>query len=117
MSEEIANVEQLHLHIKKKTGTLTDPSPQARCRNCTRNGIKRLSTWICSQCSQRPGLCSKKCFEEWHGIGFEILLAAKPLRTDAAPDEPTQEAVVHEIPEVIQETDTDSLSAAEWQRI
>ena len=57
------------------------------------------------------------CFEEWHEIDFEILLAARPLRTDAAPDEPTQEAVVHEIPEVIQETDTDKLSAVEWQKI
>ena len=116
MAEEIANVEQLHLHIRKP-GTSTDPTPQARCRNCTRKGFTKLSYWICSQCSQRPGLCSKKCFEEYHGHGFEILLAARPLRTDAAPDEPNQEQVVHEIPEVIQETDTDKLSAVEWQKI
>ena len=51
MAEENANIEQLNLHIKRPA-TSTDPIPTARCRICTRKGLKKSSYWICSQCPQ-----------------------------------------------------------------
>ena len=116
MAEEIGNVDSLHLHIRKPA-TSTNPKPQARCQNCRRKGFQRLSYWICSQCHKQPGLCSRTCFEEYHRPGYEILLAARPLTTDPAPQEPSQEQFVPEIPEIIQVTDTNKLSAVEWQNL
>ena len=80
---------ELHLHIEKPP-TDNDSTPKARCRMCTINGKKKVNTrWICSLCPQKPGLCSKECFQLWHP-GYEILLAARPLNSTSAPDRPQQ---------------------------
>ena len=86
MAQANANIEELHLHIKRPA-TSTNPNPTARCRICRRKGLTKSSYWICSQCPERPGLCSKRCFQDYH-VGYEILLAARPLRTDTAPNDP-----------------------------
>ena len=120
-SSTTVHPEELHLHIKKPA-TATDRTPQARCRNCTDHGKPGVDTrWICGQCTNRPGLCSRQCFEEWHiEMGFEILSAARRVRTESAPAEPLAEPQEarepQEAPEVIQELASELLSAADWAR-
>ena len=119
MSAESTTVhpEELHLHINKPA-TPMDSTPQACCQNCTAHGKRGVDTrWICGQCTNRPGLCSRQCFEEWHiEKGFEILSAARRVRTESAPAHPEpQEARVHQ-PQVIHELARELLSAADWVR-
>ena len=126
MAQANANIEELHLHIKRPA-TSTNPKPTARCRVCKRQGLTKISYWICSQCPERPGLCSKRCFQDYH-VGYEILLAARPLRTDTAPNDPqADQRVVQEHPgsshsgDQLGEDgcggDPDKLSADEWRKI
>ena len=126
MAQATANIEELHLHIKRPA-TSTNPKPTARCRVCKRQGLTKISYWICSQCPERPGLCSKRCFQDYH-VGYEILLAARPLRTDTAPNDPqADQGVVQEHPgsshsgdqlgEEGCDGDPEKLSADEWRKI
>ena len=126
MAQANANIEELHLHIKRPA-TSTNPKPTARCRVCKRKGLTKTSYWICSQCPERPGLCSKRCFQDYH-VGYEILLAARPLRTDTAPNDPqADQRVVQEHPgsshsgDQLGEDgcggDPEKLSADEWRKI
>ena len=126
MAQANANIEELHLHIKRPA-TSTNPNPTARCRICRRKGLTKSSYWICSQCPERPGLCSKRCFQDYH-VGYEILLAARPLRTDTAPNDPqADQRVVQEHPgsshsgDQLGEDgcggDPEKLSADEWRKI
>ena len=126
MAQANANIEELHLHIKRPA-TSTNPKPTARCRVCKRQGLTKISYWICSQCPERPGLCSKRCFQDYH-VGYEILLAARPLRTDTAPNDPqADQRVVQEHPgsshsgDQLGEDgcggDPEKLSADEWRKI
>ena len=91
MSAASTTVHPVELHLLiKKPDTATDRTPQARCRNCTSHGRQGVdSRWICGQCANRPGLCSRQSFEEWHiGKGFEIFSAARRVRTESAPAHP-----------------------------
>ena len=126
MAQANANIEELHLPIKRPA-TSTNPKPTARCRVCKRQGLTKISYWICSQCPERPGLCSKRCFQDYH-VGYEILLAARPLRTDTAPNDPeADQRVVQEHPgsshsgdqlgEEGCDGDPEKLSADEWRKI
>ena len=88
MATSINTVHQgLHLHIEKPA-TANDRHPKARCRMCTMNGKKKVSSrWVCSGCPNQPGLCSQACFKAYHP-SYEILLAARPLTAPSAPEVP-----------------------------
>ena len=45
MAKANANIEELHLHIKRPA-TSTNPKPTARCRVCKRKGLTKTSYWI-----------------------------------------------------------------------
>ena len=118
-SRNNAQPEQVHLHVQK-AATATNTAPKARCRNCTDNGRPgKDSRWICDTCPKQPGLCSKECFREWHS-GYEILLAARPLRPESAPEQPEELPVEPLEPqegvEVIKQLAKELLSADKWAR-
>jgi len=46
--------------------TATWSKPQARCRVCSKKGVRRDVKTICSSCPSKPGLCSVPCFKLWH---------------------------------------------------
>ena len=80
--------DEIHLHVKKP-GTPNDEYPQARCRICSQHGRKRDTRYVCLQCPKSPGLCSKSCFNTFHELqGFEIISAARRLRSETAPEQP-----------------------------
>lgn len=37
-----------------------------RCRNCTRNKIRKETCWRCKTCAEKTPLCPGTCFEVWH---------------------------------------------------
>ena len=79
-----ANVQESHevIHsLTKKPATEKDKYPCARCRICTIEGRKGVNTrWICEKCPEKPGLCSKSCFESYHAkIGFTMIAACKRM--------------------------------------
>ncbi|XP_064639094.1 TELO2-interacting protein 1 homolog isoform X2 [Lineus longissimus] len=41
-------------------------NPVARCRVCTKKGVRRATKFICAKCPSQPGLCIMPCFELWH---------------------------------------------------
>ena len=46
--------------------TATWKKPQARCRVCSRKGVRRDVKTICPLCPSKPGLCASPCFKLWH---------------------------------------------------
>ena len=82
---------------------------------CTINGKKKVnSRWVCSGCPQQPGLCSKECFKLYHP-GYEILIAARPLNTTSAPDQPQQNQEPAQGPSQQPDEEAPVLySAADW---
>ncbi|XP_065664666.1 piggyBac transposable element-derived protein 4-like [Hydra vulgaris] len=46
--------------------TATWKKPQARCRVCSRKGVRRDIKTICPLCPGKPGLCASPCFKLWH---------------------------------------------------
>jgi hypothetical protein len=46
--------------------TATWSKPQARCRVCSKKGIRRDVKTFCPDCPNRPGLCVVPCFKLWH---------------------------------------------------
>ena len=40
--------------------------PQARCRVCSKNGIRRDVKTFCPSCPSKPGLCAVPCFRRYH---------------------------------------------------
>ena len=46
--------------------TATWTKPQARCRVCSKKGIRRDVHTFCPDCPNRPGLCAVPCFRLWH---------------------------------------------------
>ena len=81
--------DELHVLIKKPE-TLKDKYPYARCRNCSFNGRPGVDTrWICQQCPEHPGICSKTCFEQYHAQrGYHVFIAAKQVIHDSPPTHP-----------------------------
>ena len=117
MATSINTVHQgLHLHIEKPA-TANDSRPKARCRMCTLNGKKKVSSrWVCSGCPNQPGLCSQACFKAYHP-SYEILLAARPLTAPSAPEVPEPNEEPGEgTSQQPNEQASELLSAADWSQ-
>ncbi|KAM4042928.1 piggyBac transposable element-derived protein 4-like [Anomaloglossus baeobatrachus] len=41
-------------------------SSQKRCRVCSKNGIRKDTSYQCDSCPVKPGLCMKNCFRIYH---------------------------------------------------
>lgn len=37
-----------------------------RCKQCTKQGIRRETRFCCKNCTPKPALCPTPCFEKWH---------------------------------------------------
>ena len=108
--------EELHLHIKKPSST-SDRYSTACCRYCTKQGIHGVNTrWICDTCPQKPGLCSRTCFDSFHrNQGFEILSAARKVNIQGAPDQP-QESLVYQSPVLHEVSTIEDPAFAAWRQ-
>ena len=46
--------------------TATWSKRQARCRVCSKKGIRKDVRTYCPDCPMKPGLCAVPCFKLWH---------------------------------------------------
>ncbi|XP_017790287.1 PREDICTED: uncharacterized protein LOC108572508 [Habropoda laboriosa] len=37
-----------------------------RCRYCSKNNVRKETSWRCRDCDEKPPLCPGPCFEKWH---------------------------------------------------
>lgn len=64
-SEALIRLTECHFpEILQPTATWT--KPQARCRVCAKNGVRRDVKTVCTSCPRKPGLCTAPCFQRWH---------------------------------------------------
>ena len=99
--------EDIHF-LTKKPATKNDKYPYARCRICTSEGRQGVNTrWICEKCPEKPGLCSKSCFESYHAkIGFQMIAACKRMIPNDSPP-----AIPSSQPNPASQTRSDSTAA------
>lgn len=70
-SEKAENSENLRRLTERHFPDILQPTPtwtkpQARCRVCSKKGIRRDVKTYCPTCPSKPGLCAVPCFRLWH---------------------------------------------------
>lgn len=53
-------------HLVSVPPTEKKERPTKPCRQCTKNGRRRETRYICPECPEKPALCVNPCFKEYH---------------------------------------------------
>lgn len=53
-------------YLEPIPNTETNKNVMRRCKNCTKNSIRKQSRYLCPLCPESPTLCVYPCFKEWH---------------------------------------------------
>lgn len=56
----------MHRLVKNEELDSKGSRKRKRCRVCGKNGIKKLTTYMCEVCPDKPGMCEIDCFDKFH---------------------------------------------------
>lgn len=64
LQEQLARPQ--HLPSKINTSNEQGKTLRKKCRNCSKKKIRKDTIYHCLRCSEKPGLCLGRCFQEYH---------------------------------------------------